>query len=136
MEDLPVLVTKLKEIAGQWHPLGVQLLFLPGTLDGFPPAIQAVPIRALQELLTHWLRRTNPPPTLEALSQAVGGPVIGNELLARTLLEQRKDFPSVRRGQLTGNCYKSYDSSQVELYLLLHVAENVISFSCPHKHGV
>ena len=106
MEDLPMLVTKLNEIAGQWHPLGIQLKFLPGTLDGFSLIIQAVPIRALQELLTHWLRRTNPPPTLEALSQAIGGPVIGNELLAMTLLEQRKDFPSVRGGQTGNNCHQ------------------------------
>ena len=100
MEDLPVLVTKLKEIAGKWHLLGVQLKFSAGTLDGFPPAIQADPIRALQELFTHWLQRMDPPPTLEALSKAVGGPVIGNELLAGTLLEHREDFPSV----CGGNC--------------------------------
>ena len=96
MEDLPVLMTKLKEIAGQWHPLGIRLHFTPGALIDFPPAIQDDPTLALQELLTNWLQRTDPPPTLESLAEAVGGPVIGNELLARTLLEQRADFPSVQ----------------------------------------
>ena len=95
MDDLPVLVTKLKDVAGKWNPLGVQLNFTPGTLSGFPPAVQADPIRALQELLTRWLERINPPPTLESLAEAVGGPVIGNELLARTLLQQKAGFPSL-----------------------------------------
>ena len=95
MEDLPMLVVKLKEIAGKWQLLGVQLKFSTGTLDGFPPAVRADPIQALQQLLTRWLERTDPPPTLEALAEVVGGPVIGNELLARTLLKQREDFPSI-----------------------------------------
>ena len=96
MEDLPVLMTKLTEIAGRWNPLGVQLKFSPGTLNGFPVAIQGDPILALQELLIHWLQRKNPPPTLETLSQVIGGPVIANESLADTLLQERAGFPSVQ----------------------------------------
>ena len=98
-----MLVRKLKDIAGKWSPLGVQLNFTPGTLDGFPATTLADPIKALQELLTRWLQRTDPLPTLEALAKAVGGPVIENELLARNLLEQHSDFPSIHEGQ-TGDC--------------------------------
>ena len=94
MDDLSVLMVKLKDIAGVWNLLGVQLKFLPGALNGFPPAIQAVPILALQELLTRWLQRTNPPPTLESLAEVIGGPMIENEFLASTLIEQRAYFPS------------------------------------------
>ena len=103
MEDLPVLMTKIKDVAGQWNTLGVQLQFSPGTLDGFAPVVHASPIQALQELLRRWLERTNPPPTLKALAEAIGCPVIGNELLARTLLKEKEDFPSLQATGIAGH---------------------------------
>ena len=96
MADLPEFMIKLADLAGIWAILGVELNFTPGTLRAFPPAILADPKQALQELLRRWLERTSPPPTLEALAEAVGGPVIQNELLASTLLERRRDFPSIQ----------------------------------------
>ena len=98
-----MLMTKLTEVAGRWNPLGVQLKFSPGTLNGFPAAVLGDPILALQELLIHWLQRKNPPPTLETLSEVIGGPVIANEFLASTLLQERADFPSVT-ARVAGQC--------------------------------
>ena len=102
MKDLRVLVKKLKNVAGRWNLLGVQLEFAPGDLEAFPPAVQDYPIQALQELLTRWLKMTKP--TLESLAEVIGGPVIGNEGLAKSLLEERADFPSVQANDCKSDC--------------------------------
>ena len=112
MQDLSVLMTKLTGIAGHWNLLGVQLKFLPETLKAFSPDIQAEPIKALQELLTRWLQRTAPPPMLESLAEAVGGPVIGNELLAGTLLTGRADLPSAQARE-PDHCKKTRKRTEI-----------------------
>ena len=96
MQDLPVLMVKLKDIARKWNLLGVQLNFTPWHLRGFSPDVRAEPKLALQELLSQWLCRTNPPPTLELLAAIIRGPVIEEESLAAFLLEHREDFPSLQ----------------------------------------
>ncbi len=89
----------VSDVQADWELLGVQLQFKSGVLKGIREDVPGNSTRALQELLTQWLRRGNPSPTLEALAEAIGGPVIRNGRLADSLLERKTDFPSIRAGK-------------------------------------
>lgn len=96
LKDLPLLARLLHEVAYQWHSLGIQLDFNPGILHSIGMAALNDPLRALENVLTQWLQRADPPPTLEELIEVVGGPVLTHKVLARKLLQQREEFPSVK----------------------------------------
>ena len=91
-----MLTQKLSPIAYQWYQLGIQLEFDPGTLKGIQSAVHGDAARGLDELLTKWLQRRNPPATLESLVDVVGGTVICNQVLAEQLKCGRGDFPSIK----------------------------------------
>ena len=84
-------------MAHNWYHLGVQLDFDPDGLKGFHyPGSSNVSLGLLTELLTKWLKRTTPPPTLQSLVDAVEGEVIGDQVKAEQLRKECGDFPSVR----------------------------------------
>ena len=94
--DLHVLTEKLVSIAYQWYQLGIQLEFNPGVLKAIESGTFYVASRGLDELLTQWLQRTKPPPTLQSLIDVVGGKTIANQALAGKLYDERGDFPSIK----------------------------------------
>lgn len=93
--DLPVLTEKLSLINYEWYQLGIQLGFDPGVLKGIQASIRGDVSLGLDELLTKWLHRTNPPSTLQLLIDVVAGRVISHQVLARQLCDERGDFPSI-----------------------------------------
>lgn len=103
LKDLAVLTQKLIPIAYQWYQLGIQLEFDPGVLKGIQNEVRGDTARGLDELLTKWLQRAQPPATFESLVDVVGGSIICNQVLAEQLKHERGDFPSIR-----GNLYLSY----------------------------
>lgn len=100
IKDLAVLSRKLTPIAYQWYQLGIQLEFDPGVLKGIQNEVRGDTACGLDELLTKWLQRAQPPATFESLVDVVGGSVISNQVLAEQLKHERGDFPSIR-----GNLY-------------------------------
>ena len=96
IKDLAVLSQKLTTIAYQWYPLGIQLEFDPGTLKGIQNEVRGDTARGLDELLTKWLQRSQPPATFESLVDVVGGSVISNQVLAEQLKRECGDFPSIK----------------------------------------
>ena len=94
-----MLSEKLHPIASQWNPLGIQLGFDPGELRIIRQQVASEPVDALNRLLEKWLKRSDPPSTLEAMVKVVGGKVITNEQLRRELQDECADFPSVRSKQ-------------------------------------
>ena len=96
IKDLAVLSQKLTTIAYQWYPLGIQLEFDPGTLKGIQNEVRGDTARGLDELLTKWLQRSQPPATFESLVDVVGGSVICNQVLAEQLKHECSDFPSIK----------------------------------------
>ena len=90
-----MLSEKLHPIASQWYSLGIQLGFDPGELRIIQQQVASEPVDALNRLLEKWLKRSDPPSTLEAMVKVVGGKVIGNEQLSRELQDECADFPSV-----------------------------------------
>ena len=94
--DLPVLTEKLASVAYNWFHLGVQLGFHPDVLKGIcDPGSSCNVSLGLTELLTKWLKRTTPPPTLQSLVDAVGREIIGDQAKAEQLKEECGDFPSI-----------------------------------------
>ena len=94
-DDLATLQTKLDGVAYQWYTIGIQLGFAPGVLKGIQSAVRGDVNHGLEELLTLWLRRKQPPSTLQSLINVVGGKVIANQVLAEQLKKECGDFPSI-----------------------------------------
>ena len=95
-DDLATLQTKLDGVAYQWYTIGIQLGFAPGVLKGTQSAVRGDVKSGLEELLTLWLQRKQPPSTLKSLIDVVGGNVIKNQALAEQLKRECGDFPSIR----------------------------------------
>ena len=106
-DDLATLQTKLDEVAYQWYTIGIQLGFAPGVLKGIQSAVRDVK-SGLEELLTLWLRRKQPPSTLKSLIDVVGGPVIAHQVLADQLKKECGDFPSIRKRCKFSMCILSW----------------------------
>ena len=85
-------------MAHNWYHLGVQLDFDPDVLKGIrdPGSSIASKLGLLTELLTKWLRRTTPPPTLQSLVDVVEGEVICDQVKAKQLRKECGDFPSIK----------------------------------------
>ena len=96
IEDLAVLSQKLLPIAAQWYSLGIQLELKPGELHIIQQQAFFDPVQSLTRLLEKWLGRVDPPSTLEAIVNVVGGEVIANGKLSKKLRDECGDFPSVR----------------------------------------
>ena len=96
-DDLPVLQEKLSNVAYRWYTIGIQLGFDPGVLRGIQAAVYGNVQSGLEELLTLWLQRKQPPSTLQSLIDVVGGPVIAHQVLAEQLKRKCNDFPSIRK---------------------------------------
>ena len=95
-DDLALLEEKVANEAHQWYTIGIQLGFQPGTLKRIESYVRGDVRRGLEELLTQWLHRIEPPSTLQSLIDVVGGKVIQNQVLAERLKRECGDFPSIR----------------------------------------
>ena len=94
----------LQPIAGHWRAFGLQLGLLPGELDiiaATPLLIPGGPVAYLQELLSRWLSRVSPFPTLTNLCAALRSQTVHQSRIAHAL--QRKY--QTRR---TGLCLHNY----------------------------
>ena len=85
--DLKSLHCELHPVCDKWFSLGVQLQVPIETLkcirrENLPMTEQ------LLEMLTVWLKCTNPPPTWNILTEALESPPVGESLLARQLRDK------------------------------------------------
>ena len=77
----------VKQDAANWKTIGLNLGFGQGELteiEGMPMLIPKGPVGYLEELLTRWLKRVDPPPYLQNLADAIYG--AGNQRLGVELL--------------------------------------------------
>ena len=85
--DLKSLHCVLHPVCDKWFSLGVQLQVPIDTLrcirrENLPMTEQ------LLEMLTVWLKCTNPPPTWNILTEALESPPVGERLLAQQLRDK------------------------------------------------
>ena len=86
-KDLKSLQNELDLVSHKWLSLGVQLAIPIGTLKCIEMEHKQVD-RFLLEMLTVWLKQTNPPPTWNILTEALESFSIGEGLLAQQLRDK------------------------------------------------
>jgi len=92
-EDLKTLHCELHPISDKWYSLGIQLQVPVGILRCIRRDYLTVSERLL-EMLTSWLKCTNPQPSLEALAEALESAPVAEKSLAKQLRE--KELPRKR----------------------------------------
>ena len=80
----------------------------------------------LLEMLTVWLRCTNPPPTWNILTGALESPSVGERLLAQHLRD--KYFPQTGRGVTHG-----YPTQQPSRSITLGMTVSQLHLSSPYR---
>ena len=85
--DLKSLHCELHPVCDKWFSLGVQLQVPIETLKCIRR--ENLPMTEhLLEMLTVWLKCTNPPPTWNILTEALESPPVGERLLAQQLRDK------------------------------------------------
>ena len=85
--DLKSLHSELHPVSDKWFSLGVQLQVPIETLKCIRRENLPMTERLL-EMLTVWLKCTNPPPTWNILIEALASPPVGEGLLAQQLRDK------------------------------------------------
>ena len=85
--DLKSLHCELHPVRDKWFSLGVQLQVPIDTLRCIRRENLPMTERLL-EMLTVWLKCTNPPPTWNILTEALESPPVGERLLAQQLRDK------------------------------------------------
>ena len=89
LKDLKCLYNELYPVSHKWFSLGVQLDVPMETLQHIEMEHKKVD-RFLLEMLTVWLKQTNPPPTWNILIETLESPSIGEKLLAQQLKDKHR----------------------------------------------
>ena len=84
--DLKSLQSELHPVTDKWYSLGVQLQVSVETLKCIEVEHHQMN-RCLLEMLTVWLKCTNPSPIWNILTEALESPPVGERLLAQQLRE-------------------------------------------------
>ena len=84
-QDFKAVRNELWGIRRKWHDIGIELDLPKPELDNFREQHNNDFKECLKEMITKWLKRTNPRPTWEALIEVLKGPVIEEEALAENL---------------------------------------------------
>ena len=98
--DLKSLHCELHPVSDKWFSLGVQLQVPIETLRCIETEHNQMS-RRLLEMLTVWLKCTNPPPTWNILTEALESPPVGERLLAQQL---RDKYCPRNEGGVTHGC--------------------------------
>ena len=88
----------LQPVASHWRPFGLQLGLLPGDLDtiaGTPLLIPGGPAAYLEAVLTRWMNRAPPLPTLSKLCDALRSCAVDQSRIA---LELEQQYQTLRTG--------------------------------------
>ena len=90
-DDLAFLMNHLQPMASRWEAFGLQLGLLPEELDNIaamPLLFPRAPAAFLQEVLTRWLNRAPPFPTLTKLCDALRSHAVDRSRIALVLQQQ------------------------------------------------
>ena len=103
-KDLAFLMNHLKPIASHWRALGLQLGMLYGelsTIAATPLLTPVGPVAYLQEVLSQWLDRAPPFPTLTMLCGALRSCAVDQSRIA---LELEQQYQTRRTGLSAHAC--------------------------------
>ena len=90
-DELAFLMNHLQPIASHWRAVGLQLGLLygePSTIEATPLLIPGGPVAFLREVLSKWLDRAPPYPTLTKLCSALRSRAVDQSRIALELEQQ------------------------------------------------
>ena len=110
LDDLAFLMNHLQPMASHWRAFGLQLGLSPGdlnTIAATPLFIPRGPPAFLQEVLTRWLNRASPFPTLTKLCDALRSRAVDQSRIA---LELEQQYQTRRTGLSAHKPHASSDN--------------------------
>ena len=84
MSDLSCVREELLDVSSKWFDIGLKLKLSVGVLERVRDQY-ADSSTALREMLLHWLKKVDPPPTWEGLACALESRTVGEPRLAEQL---------------------------------------------------
>ena len=83
--NLKALLNELHSVRASWYKIGLQFDIPHTELNNFRQ-ISSDPMDLLCEMLVHWLKTAvNPPPSWEAVVNALNSPIVGEKTVAARL---------------------------------------------------
>ena len=84
VDDLNDVRKELLDVSSKWYDIGLELRLRTGNLENIRYQNPDAPT-CLREMLLHWLKQVDPPPTWEGLACALESPTVGEPRLAEQL---------------------------------------------------
>ena len=112
MSDLSCVREELLDVSHKWFDIGLMLNLSVGTLACVREQYSG-PSTALREMLFHWLKKVDPPPTWQGLAGALESRTVGEPRLAEQLKTK-------------------YCKTEVAAGQLLYITKTMRSFSTTH----
>jgi hypothetical protein len=79
---------ELYHVRAQWKNIGIQLDIHMGTLNVVDERCRGDPDKCLPDMLDHWLKQVDPPPSWEALAEALESAPVGEGRLAEEIRQK------------------------------------------------
>ena len=124
--DLRCVYKELLDISHKWFKLGVELQLRVGTLERVRDQYQD-PSTALLEMLLHWLKKVDPPPTWKGLACALESRTVGEPRLAEQL---RTKY--CKTGRAAGQLL--YSTETMRSFLVARVTIIIHNLHCTVSH--
>ena len=84
VSDLSCVREELLDVSHKWFDIGLKLRLSVGTLERIRDQYSN-PSISLREMLLHWLKKVDPPPTWEGIACALESRTVGEPRLAEQL---------------------------------------------------
>ena len=85
VDDLGEVQRKLFAVRNEWYNLGLELGQRAATLDSIDAKYNSDPSQCFRQVLKEWLKGVNPPPTWQAMVNALKSPTVEQSHLAEKI---------------------------------------------------
>ena len=85
VDDLADVQRKLCDVKTEWYNLGLELGLRPPTLDSIGAKYKDDPSQCFRQVLSEWLKGVEPPPTWQAMIEALNSPTVAQYHLAEKI---------------------------------------------------
>ena len=119
VDDLAAVQRKIFAVRTEWCNLGLELGQRVSTLDSINARYSGDPAKCFRQVLTEWLQGINPPPTWQAMVNALKSPTVAQHQLAEQTQSELSPQPPSASAQphpkLLGLCdYFNFTWSELE----------------------
>ena len=120
LDDLVVVQRKLYAVNTKWYNLGLELGQQVSTLDRIDAKYRGDTSECFRQVLTEWLKGVDPPPTWQAMVNALMSPTVAQYHLAEQIKTELQPLkpqslqslsPQLRAPQLPSMCAQPHPKS-------------------------